>query len=83
MENYKVMRYYTYGWDNGFFSDDDGEIPQLFDSLQDAETEIQEHISDIEDAIDNGDMGADSRESRDDFRIMKVSESNITINLEL
>jgi len=81
MEKFKVMRCYIYGWDNGFF--DENEEPSLFDTIEDAEESIQEHLKDIESAISKGYMTEDSRESRDDFRIMKTSDRKIKINLEL
>ena len=81
MEKFKVMRCYIYGWDNGFF--DENEEPSLFDTIDDAEESIQEHLKDIESAISKGYMTEDSRESRDDFRIMKTSDRKIKINLEL
>ena len=81
MEKFKVMRCYIYGWDNGFF--DENEEPSLFDTIEDAEESIQEHLKDIESAISKGYMTEDSRESRDDFRIMKTSDRKIKINLDL
>ena len=81
MEKFKVMRCYIYGWDNGFFHEN--EEPSLFDTIEDAEESIQEHLKDIESAISKGYMTEDSRESRDDFRIMKTSDRKIKINLEL
>ena len=81
MEKFKVMRCYIYGWDNGLF--DENEEPSLFDTIEDAEESIQEHLKDIESAISKGYMTEDSRESRDDFRIMKTSDRKIKINLEL
>ena len=81
MEKFKVMRCYIYGWDNGFF--DENEEPSLFENIEDAEESIQEHLKDIESAISKGYMTEDSRESRDDFRIMKTSDRKIKINLEL
>ena len=81
MEKFKVMRCYIYGWDNGFF--DENEEPSLFDTIEDAEESIQEHLKDIESAISKGYMTEDSRESRDDFIIMKTSDRKIKINLEL
>ena len=81
MEKFKVMRCYIYGWDNGFF--DENEEPSLFDTIEDAEESIQEHLKDIESAISKGYMTEESRESRDDFRIMKTSDRKIKINLEL
>ena len=81
MEKFKVMRCYIYEQDNGFF--DENEEPSLFDTIEDAEESIQEHLKDIESAISKGYMTEDSRESRDDFRIMKTSDRKIKINLEL
>ena len=74
MDQYKVMRCYTYGWDNGFFSDDEGETPTLFDSIKEAEDEIQDHLRSIEYAISKGYMTEDSRESKEDFKIVHIHE---------
>jgi hypothetical protein len=59
-----------YGWDDGFFDDD--ETPTLFDSIEEAEEDIQEHIEDVKDAIVKGYMDKDSVEERDCFRIVEV-----------
>ncbi len=67
---YKVLRNYLYGWDNAFFSDDDGEIPTLFDSKKEAEDEINEHIEDIKYAIERGNMDESSLEVREDFKVV-------------
>ena len=67
---YKVLRKYSYGWDNGFFSDDNGEAPTLFCSKKEAENDIKEHIKDIKSAIKLGNMGKDSLEAREDFKIV-------------
>jgi len=72
-KKYKVQRDYIYGWDDAFFSDDNGEVSELFDTREEAEAEIQEHIADIEYAISKGYMGKDSYEPREHFRIKIIN----------
>ena len=69
---YKVQRNYIYGWDDGFFSDDNGEIPTLFNSKKEAEADIKEHIEDVKYAIKIGNMDKDSLEEIEDFRVVKA-----------
>tara|TARA_R110000765_G_scaffold206006_1_gene310941 strand:- start:1353 stop:1583 length:231 start_codon:yes stop_codon:yes gene_type:complete len=69
-EKFKVQRMYIYGWDDAFFSDDSGEIPTLFDTKDQAEAEINEHLNDMQYAIEQGYMDVDSLEERNDFRII-------------
>ena len=69
---FKVQRLYSYGWDDGFFSDDNGEVPTLFTSKSEAEKDISEHIDDIKFAIKKGFMDSDSLEKREDFRILEI-----------
>ena len=52
---YKVQRNYIYGWDDGFFSDDNGEIPTLFNSKKEAEAAAKQQKWD---AITGGITGA-------------------------
>jgi len=75
-EKYKIQRNYIYGWDDGFFSDDTGEVPTLFNSKKEAEDDIKEHIEDIKCAIKTGYMDKDSLEKIEDFRVVKVSQTN-------
>jgi len=73
-EKYKVQRNYIYGWGDGFFSDDNGEVPTLFNSKEEAEYDIKEHIEDIKHAIKTGNMDKDSLEKIEDFRVIKVKQ---------
>ena len=74
VSKYKVLRNYAYGWDDGFFSDDNGEVPTLFDSKKEAEDDIKEHIEDIKSAIKSGNMDEDSLELREDFKIVPSTD---------
>ena len=74
VSKYKVLRNYAYGWDDGFFSGDNGEVPTLFDSKKEAEDDIKEHIEDIKSAIKSGNMDEDSLEVREDFKIVPSTD---------
>tara|TARA_R110002051_G_scaffold89190_1_gene157320 strand:- start:349 stop:564 length:216 start_codon:yes stop_codon:yes gene_type:complete len=65
---FKVQRRYYIGWDDAFFDDD--ESSTLFDTEAEAEAEIKMHLEDVEYAIEQGYMDADSLEERNDFRII-------------
>lgn len=74
---YKVQRNYIYGWDDAFFDeeiDEHGDAQQsvtLYKTEAEAESDIKEHIEDIEYAISKGYMGKDSYEPREHFRIVE------------
>ena len=80
VSKYKVLRNYAYGWDDGFFSDDNGEVPTLFDSKKEAEDDIKEHIEDIKSAIKSGNMDEDSLELREDFKIVPSTDRSYGIH---
>jgi len=67
---YKVEREYIYGWDDAFFNDDNGIVPTLFETKEEAQKEIDEHFDNIEEAIKNGNLRKDCRE--DPLRITRV-----------
>lgn len=69
---FKVQRMYIYGWDDAFFSDDNGEIPTLFNTSDQAEAEIKMHLEDMEYAIEQGYIDADNLEERKDFRVISL-----------
>jgi hypothetical protein len=62
------------GWSNTWMTEDvsGNEIPEYFDTEEEAEQAIKEEIEDIENAIKNGDMLPESRLTRDDFEIIEV-----------
>jgi hypothetical protein len=62
------------GWSNTWTTEDDlgNEIPERFDTAEEAEQAIKEEIEDIENAIKNGDMAPESRLTRDDFEITEA-----------
>tara|TARA_R110002020_G_scaffold220785_2_gene428783 strand:- start:41529 stop:41771 length:243 start_codon:yes stop_codon:yes gene_type:complete len=67
---YKIEREYIYGWDDGCFNDDNGIVPTLFETEEEAQKEIDEHREAIEFAIKTGNMDKDSRD--DNLRITEV-----------
>ncbi|WP_024771740.1 hypothetical protein [Aquimarina macrocephali] len=60
------------GWLNTWsvIDDDNKSIPQTFTSYRAAQKEIDEHIADTNEAIENGDLDA----VIDEFRIVKISQ---------
>lgn len=57
MENkYAIVREFLYGYDWSEFSDDEGVIPIIYDSKEDAQASLDEHIRDVNDAYEDGDM---------------------------
>tara|TARA_R110000765_G_scaffold20037_3_gene52270 strand:+ start:7811 stop:8224 length:414 start_codon:yes stop_codon:yes gene_type:complete len=57
MENkYAIVREFLYGYDWSEFSDDNGLIPIIYDSKEDAQASLDEHIRDVNDAYEDGDM---------------------------
>ncbi len=57
MENkYAIIREFLYGYDWSEFSDDNGLIPIIYDSKEDAQASLDEHIRDVNDAYEDGDM---------------------------
>ena len=68
------------GWSNTWTTEDKSgnEIPEYFDTAEEAEQAIKEEIEDIENAIKTGDMAPESRLTRDDFEIMETTRPKIT-----
>ena len=62
------------GWSNTWMTEDvsGNEIPEYFDTEEEAEQAIKEEIKDIKNAIKNGDMLPESRLTRDNFEIIEV-----------
>ncbi len=75
---YEVLTYTLCdGWVNCWtVTEDNGEeVPDTFDSYEDAEAEVLEFLSDIEDEIKNGERSKDEGYSSEDFRISKIRTS--------
>lgn len=71
---YKVEIKYFNGWDDaGWTEETDSENkPLRFDSMQQAQTELESFFAEVKAAVDSGDM--DSEEDPKDYRIVAVKE---------
>lgn len=60
------------GWTNTWheYDDDNNEVPMTFDRFEDAVTELDEHLYDMQKAYNMGDI--DSPEDRNNFRIVEI-----------
>lgn len=73
---YEVQLYtLCQGWINTWSIVDDNRIsePHLFESIEDAQAELDEFFEDIQSEIDCGDRQADEGHDREDFRIVRIS----------
>ncbi|RZV40231.1 MAG: hypothetical protein EVJ48_01695 [Candidatus Acidulodesulfobacterium acidiphilum] len=68
------------GWSNTWTTEDESgnEIPEYFDTAEEAEQAIKEEIEDTEYAIKQGYILPESRLTRDDFEIMETTRPKIT-----
>ena len=80
MKKYKIQRQLIGGtWEDSCFdeiTDANGygkQVVTLFDSKEDAEKEITEYLKEINFSIKNGLMDKEGKETRDDLRIVKVT----------
>jgi len=64
------------GWINTSTTEDaDGnEIPLIFDTHAEAQTEIDEYMGEIDDQIASGERAADEGYDPDDFRVAEILE---------
>ena len=73
---YEVLTYSLCGgWENTWttWSDENpDEIPEVFDTIEEAEKAIKEEIEDTEDAIRRGDIDEDARLTENDFKIVEA-----------
>ena len=68
--HYEVeMLFFGGGWENVWL--DENGVPEKFDTYEDALAELNSHLQDLEEAVEEGFLidGADAH----DFRIIKVS----------
>jgi hypothetical protein len=63
---YKVELYFSYGWDDAGWENDDG--PMRFETEAEAQTEIDELINDVAEAVSLGHMTGNYR--REDYRVV-------------
>lgn len=70
---YKVEMKYIYGWDDAGWTDeaDEGSKPTRFNSVQEAQAELEDLFADVKAAVTSGDM--DIEENPADYRIVAVS----------
>lgn len=66
---YRVERYYSYGWDDAGFSEDD--IPMTFDSVEAAQAAIDDSIEAQHTAVAQGCMTC--AEAPSDYRIVPIT----------
>ena len=67
---YKIEYEFAYGFDDAGWMEDDK--PLLFDSVEEAQQAIDEHLADISEAVANGDMLEE--EDEEAFRIVPCDE---------
>ena len=63
---YKVEQHFAYGWDDAGWTDDDE--PLRFNTVTEAQEEIDEHLGMVAAAVERGDMT--DGESKDEFRVV-------------
>lgn len=70
---YKIEALYTYGWDDaGWSEENDGATkPLRFQSIECAQTELDEFLADVKEAVATGYM--DTEADRNDYRIVVVN----------
>lgn len=72
------VQYYTInqGWVNTWktFDDMEGEKPQTFDTVEEAQAELDKFFNDIHTEILNGNRGCNDSYCRDDFMIVEIEE---------
>ena len=70
---YKVELRYFYGWDDAGWTEetDEGSKHLRFESVREAQAELDDLFADVKAAVASGDM--DLEENPDDYRIVEVS----------
>ena len=53
-KKYALVREFIYGWDWSEFSDDDGVIPVIYNTKEDAQASLDEYIRDVNESHDLG-----------------------------
>jgi len=66
---YKLEHNFSYGWDDSAWLDD-GETPLLYDTIEEAQEAIREHISASVEAAENGDLPEPY--NLEDYRVVPV-----------
>jgi len=70
---YKVEHNFIYGWDDADWHEGDDETPWRFDSIEEAEAEIDDFIKSTEEAVESGHM--DEPYDREDYRVVPVTDT--------
>lgn len=71
MPKYEVQMYFDFGiWENVWH---EGEDLMYFDTIGDAQAELDEYLADQHQAVDDGDM--DYKYPAEDFRIVEVKHA--------
>jgi len=76
---YEVQHYTICdGWINTWLvcDEDNNEIPQVFDTKEEAQAELDEFLMDIQEEIKAGERKADEGYSADEFRITPLLHKN-------
>lgn len=74
---YEVQHYtLCQGWVNNWtiWDDENGERPQTFNTVDEAQAELDEFFNDINTEILNGERGVDESYDHDEFMIVEISE---------
>ena len=66
---YAMVRDFIYGWDWSEFSDDEGVIPVIYNTREEAQASLDEYIEDVNDAYKSGNMDC---EYQNDMAIAEV-----------
>lgn len=66
---YKLEHNFSYGWDDSAWLDD-GETPLLYETIEEAQEAIKEHISASVEAFEKGDLSEPY--TAEDYRVVPV-----------
>lgn len=71
---YTVQEHMSYGWEAAWSThdDDDRQIPDTYDTEEEAQEALMEFIEDIDNAIKEGDMDEGSAYTPEQLRVAKI-----------
>ena len=62
---YAMVREFIYGWDWSEFSDDEGVIPVIYNTREEAQASLDEYIKDVNDAYKSGNLEREYADEND------------------
>ena len=63
---YKILHNYMYGWDIAWLNEN--EEPELYDTIEEAQTDIDDLIDDVKEAVKLGHM--EHRYDKEDYKVV-------------